>query len=219
MDEQVVEPDAARRGPLRLIALGVKLVLFLVVLLLAAYVLIYAPELHDLARRIREPGATWFGRTWPGWFTTALWLSTGALAVAQLLFLAGLYGYALMASVRRLYWCAHRRRAVRRWRPIAAAAGLGPVRRWMALRIGTNAPAKASVRRLWAARTPPWLGRGLVVFGFAATIAVWVNMGAALTSLPSGIVVFVLVVFVYLGDERAPSVFASPTVGRHAEAE
>ncbi|KXO90730.1 hypothetical protein [Tsukamurella pseudospumae] len=218
MDEQIVEPDAAGRGPLRRIALGVKLVLFLVVLLVVAYVLIYAPELHDLARRIREPGATWFGRTLPGWFTFALWLSTGALAVAQLLFLAALYGYALTASGRRLYWCAHRRRAVRRWRPIAAAAGLGPVRRWMALRAGTNGPTKASIRRLWTARTPAWLGRGLFAFGFAATIAVWVDMGASLTALPSG-AVYVLLAFVYLGDARAPSVFVSPTVGRHAKAE
>ncbi len=219
MDDCETESAPTRGGPFRRIGLGLKLLLLLIAMLVVAYVLIYAPEIHHLARRVRQPGATWFGWTWPGWFTAALWWVTAALAAAQLLFLAGLYGYALMASVRRLYWCAHRRRAVRRWRPIAAAAGLGPVRRWMALRIGTNEPTKKSIRRLWAARTPAWLGRGLFVVGFAATFAVWLNMGADLTSLPSGMVVLVLVAFVYLSDERAPSVFVSQTAGRHAKAD
>ena len=191
----------------------------LLLLVVAILALAWAPDLHRAAGRIREPGATWLGRAWPGWFTAGMWWMTAALALGQLLALATVYGFALMASVRRLYWCAHRRRAVRRWRPIAAAAGIGPVRRWMALRIGTNAPTKKSIRRLWAARTPSWLGLGLFVIGFVATLGAWVSMGADLTSMPSGIFVFVLVVLVYLSDERAPSVFVSRTVGRHAKAE
>ncbi len=162
---------------------------------------------------------TWTNRRSAGWFAAGMWWVTAALSVMQLLVLAGVYGYALMASVRRLYWCAQRRRAVRRWRPIAAAAGIGRARRWRALRIGTNAATQASIRRLWKARTPGWLGRGLFLIGFSATIAAWVDMGASLTELPSGLVTFVLVAFVVLDTERAPSVFTSPAVGRHAKAE
>ncbi|BDH57924.1 hypothetical protein MTP03_28630 [Tsukamurella sp. PLM1] len=190
----------------------------LVVLLAACYALIFAPELHAAGRRIHG-GGMWFGRAWPAWLAAGVWVVTGVLALVQLLFLAVLYGYALMASVRRLYWCAHRRRAVRRWRPIAAAAGIGPVRRWLALRAGTNEPTKKSIRRLWTARTPRWLGRGLFLLGVVGTLGAWIGMGADLTSMPSGLFIFVLVAHAYLSDERAPSVFVSRTVGRHAKAD
>ncbi|BDD82206.1 hypothetical protein TPB0596_19690 [Tsukamurella pulmonis] len=148
-----------------------------------------------------------------------MWWNTAVLGSVHLLALAVTYGYALMASVRRLYWCTHRLRAVRRWRPIAAAAGIGPVRRWAALRAGTNDSTKKSIRRLWAARTPPWLGRGLFLIGVVATLGPWVAAGADLTSTPSGLVIFVFVALIYLSDERAPSVFAPRTADGGAKAE
>lgn len=195
------------------------LVLGFLILVAMTLAVAWAPDLHSAAQRIREPGGMWFGRTWPGWFTTSAWSVTAVLAVVQLFALAVIYGHALMASVRRLYWCAHRRRAVRRWRPIAATAGIGPVRRWLALRAGTNEPTKRSIRRLWSARTPRWFGRGLFLLGFVATLGAWVYMGADLTSTPSDLFIFVLVAHVYLSDDRAPSVFVSRTVGRHVKAD
>ncbi|WP_133298723.1 hypothetical protein [Tsukamurella pulmonis] len=191
----------------------------LLALLVAVFVVIYAPELHEASRRIREPGGRWFGREWPAWLAVCLWLVTGVLAAGHLVVVAVIYGYALMASVRRLFWCTHRLRAVRRWRPIAAAAGIGPVRRWAALRAGTNDSTKRSIRRLWAARTPPWLGRGLFLIGVVATLGPWVAAGADLTSTPSGLVIFVFVALIYLSDERAPSVFAPHTADGGAKAE
>ncbi|MDP0399388.1 hypothetical protein [Tsukamurella strandjordii] len=194
------EPEtgsAGRRG-----CLGA--VVVVVAALLLCVLVVFSPDLYGRFRAGDSAADRWLA------------VATGAFAAIQLLILATAYGYAVMASVRRLYWCAHRRKAVKRWRRIARAAGIGPVRRWAALRAGTNAPTKQSIKRLWKARTPAWLGRGLFLLGFACSIGAWVDMGADLADPPIGMFSFVILALVVLSDDRAPSVFESPTLGKHA---
>ncbi|ADG79144.1 putative protein OS=Tsukamurella paurometabola (strain ATCC 8368 / DSM / CCUG 35730 /CIP 100753 / JCM 10117 / KCTC 9821 / NBRC 16120 / NCIMB 702349/ NCTC 13040) OX=521096 GN=Tpau_2541 PE=4 SV=1 [Tsukamurella paurometabola] len=194
------EPEsgsASRRGCLAAVSAVVAALLLWVLV-------VFSPDLYGRFRAGESAADRWLA------------VATGAFAAFQLFFLATAYGYAAMASVRRLYWCAHRRKAVKRWRRIAWAAGIGPVRRWAALRAGTNAPTKQSIKRLWKARTPAWLGRGLFLLGFAATIGAWVDMGADLADPPIGIFGFVILALVVLGDDRTPSVFESTTLGKHA---
>ncbi|WP_019204353.1 hypothetical protein [Tsukamurella sp. 1534] len=137
-------------------------------------------------------------------------------ASLHLLLAVAVSGWGALAAVRRIHWCVHRRRAVRRWSVIARSGGFDWSRTALALFAGTNDPTKRSIRRLWRARVPRWQRSLPFLGGAGATLGLWAVTGARLSDPPVMQAYVLFAAALVYGGTRAPSVFESSAVGRHA---